>query len=242
MKQFWLDGRSSREFGMMITGAGTYNAPERDVEFISIEGRNGDLIIDNGRFKNVPLSYPISICMDFPEKAAAARAWLLSKSGYMRLEDDYDPEHFRLAAFTGPLDFDVKFLNRAAEATLQFNCKPQRFLKSGEIPIEVTDGQLIFNPTPFPALPIIRVYGEGEATIYGGSTKIKILNIGGGIEIDCEAQFARDIPVPGKPGWYRDSDIYVEAFPVLGPAPDYSTFLWTSNVTKVEIIPRWWTV
>ena len=235
MKQFWLDGRSSREFGMMITGAGTYNAPERDVEFISIEGRNGDLIIDNGRFKNVPLSYPISICRDFPEKAAAARAWLLSKSGYMRLEDDYDPEHFRLAAFTGPLDFDVKFLNRAAEATLNFNCKPQRFLKAGEQIIEFHESGVLRNPTFFPALPVIGIAGDGpgEITVNG----ITVETLKGGdfiILLDCETQNAT------ISGVSLNSSIRAPQFPVLQPGDNEIGF--SGGVTNVSIAPRWWTV
>ena len=235
MKQFWLDGRSSREFGMMITGAGTYNAPERDVEFISIEGRNGDLIIDNGRFKNVPLSYPISICRDFPEKAAAARAWLLSKSGYMRLEDDYDPEHFRLAAFTGPLDFDVKFLNRAAEATLNFNCKPQRFLKSGEIGLDFHESGMLHNPTAFPALPVIGISGDGPGTITVNGTSVEILRDGDYIiMLDCESQNATVFDVS------MNHVIRAAEFPVLQPGDNEITF--DGGVEYLLVAPRWWTL
>ena len=49
---FTFDGKTSTDFGMYISGSGTYNAPERDVTTYNIPGRNGDLIVDNGRFLN----------------------------------------------------------------------------------------------------------------------------------------------------------------------------------------------
>ena len=53
MKSFTFAGRSSKDFGIYLSGSGVFNAPERDVETISIPGRSGDLILDNGRFKNI---------------------------------------------------------------------------------------------------------------------------------------------------------------------------------------------
>ena len=58
--------------------------------------------------------------------------WLLgSPMQYQRLEDDYHPDEYRMAIFTGPLDFDTRFLNRSGETTLNFNCKPHRYIKAG---------------------------------------------------------------------------------------------------------------
>ena len=241
MKEFWFNGRSSREFGMMISGEATYNAPERDVETVSIEGRNGDLIIDKGRFKNVTVSIPVSICRDFPEKAAAARAWLLGSAGYQRLETDYDPEHFRLAAFTGPLDFDVGFLNRTGEAVLQFNCKPQRFLKSGEVgkgnSFDFTEAGELYNPTPFPALPHILVgFGEtgGSITVNDVTVEIVAGAILGILEIDCETQHVH-LGVNDRNSWVK-----ADSFPVL--VPGVNTVSFDGSVSQVCIQPRWWTV
>ena len=56
MKKFYYDGRSSIDFGMVISGSGTFGAPQRDVEMVPVLGRNGDLIIDNGRYLNTMLT------------------------------------------------------------------------------------------------------------------------------------------------------------------------------------------
>ena len=41
---FTFNGKSSKDFGVYISGLNTFGAPERDVDIISISGRNGDLI------------------------------------------------------------------------------------------------------------------------------------------------------------------------------------------------------
>ena len=117
-------GKCSKDFGIYVSGSGTFNAPERDVERIEIPGRNGELIIDSGRFKNESVSYPAFIRTSFRSCADVAREWLLSYPGYRRLEDSYNPECFRMASFTGPLDFDTRFVPTAPSAaitSLQFS-------------------------------------------------------------------------------------------------------------------------
>ena len=41
-RSFTFDGKSTREFGVYITGKDVFNAPERAVEMISIPGRDGE--------------------------------------------------------------------------------------------------------------------------------------------------------------------------------------------------------
>lgn len=237
MKSFYFDGRSCADFGMVISGSGTYNAPQRDVDILSVPGRNGDLIIDNGRYLNTMVTYPVSICRDFPDKAQAARSWLMSGTGYRRLEDDYHPGYFRLGAFTGPIDFDVKFLNRVGETSLKFNCKPQRFLKQGEFPVEVTSGTYLHNPTAFPALPMIAVYGSGSGFVSVSGIYVEIKSISDQITLDCELQDAYRHVGDGVPE-NMNNCIYAPEFPVLQPGDNIISF--GGQVSGVSIIPRWW--
>lgn len=233
---FILNGEKSRDFGLYISGSGTYNSPERDVEVVSVPGRNGDLILDNGRFKNVMLSYPAFLRSEFLERSAAIREWLLSYSGYRRLEDTYHQDEFRMARYTGNIEFDMRVLNKSGECTLNFDCKPQRFLKSGEQMITITQPDVIRNPTRFEARPLLRVYADGSGIIFVGNNQIEIRDIGGFVDIDCELQNA-----------YRgtenmNSRIYLKSgdFPVLKEKATELYF--DGDITKIEIKPRWWSV
>ena len=51
-------GKCSKDYGLYVSGSGTFNAPERDVDLVEVPGKNGTLVLDNGRFKNIPVTYP----------------------------------------------------------------------------------------------------------------------------------------------------------------------------------------
>lgn len=257
MKTFWFDGESAAAHGLIVSGSGTFNSAERDVERFSIPGRNGDLTVDNGRYKNVPVTYPASICTDFAANAEKSREWLGSKTGYCRLEDDYDPDHFRMARFQGPLEFTPGFLNRTAECTIRFDCKPQRFLKSGESEIEIYPAnRWIQNPTRFPAQPLLIV------TCTAAVAKIQLWSVD---EEEAEAgSFTVDTTsIAEQVTLYMDSEtgeVYRYAFGNfksaannLGTIPFGKAILSTSamgctvkteqgSVDSVRIVPRWWTL
>lgn len=237
MGKFWFDGRCCSDFGIVASGSGTFNAPERDRDTVSVAGRNGDLTFDKGRYKNVTVAYPVSICKDFSENARAARNWLSSKKGYKRLEDDYHPGSFRMAVFQGPVDFNVKFLSCAGEATLTFNCKPQRFLKSGEYPITFSSDGILHNPTDCDALPLITVYGSGAGLINVGGTAVTIKDMSDLLILDCEFQNAYRKVGEGA-SQNKNDTIYAPEFPVLSSGDNIVSF--SGGVTKIEIIPRWW--
>lgn len=222
----------SSDFGIYISGSGTFNAPERDVEVISVPGRNGDIVIDNGRFKNNTVTYPAFIRELFKERAAGARDWLCQSAEYHRLEDSYSPSFYRMARFVGPMDFSTRFLNRSAEMELIFDCKPQRFLKDGERAIAATGAIKLYNPTSYAALPLIRVYGTSGSLVVG-NTIMKISQIDEYIDLDSETKNAFK-------GTINCNNKVSNSFPELAPGETGITF--RGNISKIEIIPRWWTV
>lgn len=135
-----FDGVDLVDFGVTLSGVGTFNAPERDVEYKPVPGRNGDIILDNGRYNNISVTYPVNIETHLPGKVRALSEFLMSHKGYFRLEDSYHPDEFRMAQFAGPIDINSTGRhNRYGTTSLTFNCMPQRFLKSGELPVSFTD-------------------------------------------------------------------------------------------------------
>ena len=224
---------SCRDFGVYISGEGTFNAPERDYEVTSIPGKNGDLYFDNHRYKNVKLTYPAFIVRNFEASLSAFRSFLLSCSGYQRLEDTYHPDEYRMAVFTGTLEPSMEGRLRQGKFDLPFDCKPQRFLKDGEKRITLTSSGKIHNPTYFEAQPLIRVYGSGVLQV--GDTAVTVKeNTYPYIDIDTEVMNAR----------YSAADCngFIEIptvdFPTLHTG-DTGISL-GSGITKVEVTPRWW--
>ena len=65
-----FDGRSSRDYGLYISGSGAFNAPERDVERVEIAGRSGDLILR--LYEDQNRSCTTEVKLNLPVR----RAWL----------------------------------------------------------------------------------------------------------------------------------------------------------------------
>lgn len=174
-KALTFDGASSRTYGVYITGEAVYNAPERDVEMISIPGRNGAFALDRGRFQNITVTYPAGIFAENETDFAAAvsdfRNYLCSRSGYCRLTDEYNPDEYRLAVYKSGLEVEPAQL-KAGEFNIVFECQPQRFLTSGETAVSVANNGTIANPTLFASRPTIEFNGYGNIGIGGQSITV----------------------------------------------------------------------
>lgn len=231
-----FNGQNSLDYGLYVSGNQTFNSAEKDYSKVSVPGRSGDLLVFNNRYKNVNLNYDAILIENYEENAERVRAWLLSADGYCRLEDTYHPNEFRIASFSGPIDFDSKMLE-AGETTLTFDCKPQRWLKSGEQKILWTpdNNRPIINPTLFEAKPLIRVYGMGILKI--GTGIINIKNQGTEyIDIDCDIMDCYEGSIN------RNGNVSISKWPTLTPGNNQVKFFPKTTSTKVYITPRWWTL
>lgn len=176
-KGFTFNGISSKDYGVYITGEAVYNAPERDVEVIAVPGRNGAFVRDNGRFENIVVSYPAGMFgdqqSDFAEGISDLRNALAATKGYCRLTDEYNPDEYREAVYKGGLEVSPVQMGRAGEFNITFECKPQRFLVSGETAETIAQsGDDITNPTLFNAHPLLEVDGYGEIGINDDTVEI----------------------------------------------------------------------
>ena len=190
-KGFTFDGESSKDYGIYITGSAVYNAPVRDVEMISIPGRNGSFALDKGRFENIEVTYPAGIYADtesdFAQGISDFRNFLASRQGYVELSDDYNLGEYRLAVYKSGLDVSPEQL-RAGEFEITFECKPQRFLTSGETEETVANNGTLTNPTLFDAHPMLEVWGSGKVEFAGqsvtvnGTTPIGIVPLAGDVQ------------------------------------------------------------
>lgn len=235
---FLFGEKSTREFDMHVEKIPALKGAIRKRTTVSVAGRNGDLHYVENAFQNYTQPYECYFHGNepTPKQAHAVKGWLLGSGGYQRLEDPYDPEHFRLAAFAGPLDVENQ-LNKYGRCVVNFDCAPQSFLKSGEFPIDFQSAGTIDNPTDFTALPLIYVYGMGSGTVSVGNAMVTIHEIEDVLILDSDLQNAYRQVGEGAPE-NKNSCIYAPTFPELLPGSNGVT--WTGDITHIEIIPRWW--
>lgn len=230
MNYFSFNGRSSKDYGLLISEKNIYSAPQRDVELVSVPGRNGDVLIDHGRYCNVDVSYTVSF-RGVKEKAAALRQWLTGYVGYGTLVDSYQPDYFRLGVFSSKLDIS-ELVSNVGQAQLTFNCKPYRYRWDGLSVITISQsGTAVVNPESVPSEPHITIYGNGEITLHINRESYNIKDVQERVSIDTELMHAY------KGGTLMNGKIGFVEFPLLSPGEN--VIQWTGNVTKVEITPNW---
>ena len=220
-------GKTSDTLNVVVEYYPVRVLPERVLTATEIAGRNGALIQYDGNFANYDQEYEIV------RAARAVAEWLEAPVGYQRLEDSYEPDVYRMAFYEGGQDIE-SILNRFGRATITFNCKPQRYLKSGESAKTFTEAGTLTNITKMDALPLITVHGTGAGTVTVNDTTVSISDIDTYIVLDSELMDAYK--------WAVNKNPYVSAtdFPVLKAGVNNISF--TGGVTSLEIIPRWWTI
>lgn len=162
---FTFNGVRAADYGIYVTDVNVFNSAARDVEYIEIPGRDGAFALDRGRFQNISVVYKCAMTQDTDEDFATAisefRNAIASTKGYKRLEDDIHTDEYRMGVFSKGLEAPT--LNtKTATFDVEFNCQPQRFLKSGETAVSVASGGTINNPTLFESHPLLQVWGYGS--------------------------------------------------------------------------------
>lgn len=217
------------DFAAFAFYANYKDGAQRDVETITVPGKDGELLIDNGRYGNVAVEYRVQVTG--VDNIRNLRAALLSQTGYNRLEDEYEPNAYRVAYISEPPEI-VQEVADAAAISLKFSCKPQRYLKVGELGMEFTGNSTIYNPTSYTALPLVRVYGAGSVGI--GANTIRIADPGEYTDIDCEIQDAFE----GSTN--RNSSIRLASGEFFKLRPGANGISLSAGITKVIVTPRWY--
>lgn len=220
-----------KDYGVLVSDAGIYASPEPDYTSYEIAGRNGDLHINNGRYKNVDITYQAFIAHEFEDRFVPFRSAILSQEGYVRIEDDFKQDMYRLGRLKSGIEGKIKLARGIGTFELEFDCKPQWYLKSGEQETVFTENGSILNPTVFPSKPLIRVYGKGTVTV---GTNVFVINTAGTefIEIDTDSKQAYE----GTAN--RNSNIKVNQWGSLSSGNNTITL--GTGITKVTVKPRWY--
>lgn len=237
MGVIFFNGISSDEIGIVVETPPDYEIAQRDYETVSVPGRSGDLIIDKGGYLNVDRTYQIAIGEEngnFAVLASKMAEWLNSGYGYKRLEDTYEPDFYMMATMMDPGSI-VNILQQAGRTTVTFNRKPQRFYKYGEFPVVFESNGELVNPSSFESEPIITVYGSGPGQIQIGNYAVYINAIGGEMVINSEIQEVYHGNINKN-----NQVTFMDSFPKLVKGSNQIGF--SGGVTKISVIPRWWTI
>jgi len=238
---FTFAGTSSSAYNVIVANVPEMNRPARKQTIIEVPGRSGDIIFPEDAWTNIQQGYDIfkgTGAVAATKDARALISWLHGVKGYQRLTDSFDPEIFRLAYLDGDIQID-NLRNNIWRARVNFSCRPERFLLTGEtVATKTSSGDVISNPTAYDSKPLIKVTGSGAVTLTVGSYSVSISNISSYLNLDCDTQDAYKTMAENM-----NNTVTITqggSFPRLHPGSN--TISWTGSVTKVEITPRWYEI
>lgn len=247
INSFNFGGEPSYNYGIVIEAPPQISGAERDVEEVSIPGRDGSLLIDKGYFKNVTVSYDTwsymppannyinpHVCKYSSQYAWAhsIKGWLQSQPGvYRPLWDTYDTLFVRYGRFKGEFNANAE-ANTILKQTLSFDCKPFAYSIRGMEPQTVQSGTVLNNPFPFTAKPLIEILGNGTATLEVGDRSWTIA-VDGNATIDSERMQIY------KGTQNLSGSKHGDGYPELPPGDCGIRY---SGCDNVMITPRWCTL
>ena len=118
--EFTFDGVSSKDFNIKIKKSNHLSIPRKKLEFIEVQGRTDNLVIDEGSREMLDIEIEAYIdCRDLNTYSYASRldSWLNGSSDYQDLI--FDDGTVLKAIFVGQIDFN-EVVENFNEILLQF--------------------------------------------------------------------------------------------------------------------------
>lgn len=229
---FVYDGKCSKDFGIIVKNVKRHNAPSRDIETISIPGRDGNLYIDNGSYGIRKIEIETYIKNDVARNAELINEWLY-KSFAIRKLHFTDEQCYYEGICINAIDF-AQVYRYFDIAKIVFECKPYKKLFEGDRTVKLTSPKTIVNPG-CNSRPYIKITGSGDISLSINDKTYMFKDVDGFIEIDSESMDCyktyQGVIV------HQNNKMYTASFPILYCGEN--NLSWTGTVSKLEIIPRW---
>ncbi|MFS1025137.1 distal tail protein Dit [Enterococcus casseliflavus] len=240
---FEFNGHKSIDKNLYLLNEMELTIPESDLRFDEVDGRQGAIIYDNEREKDIIKTFPMELKKEAGkslfQQVREITHWLKEPKRYSRLLFSEDPDYF----YEGIFHSQVRILDRWRDhfdVALPFRCKPVMFRLDGQTATAHVSGRTLENPEPIESLPVIqfRYSGTADATLTINGKQFRILRAAGAgvITIDSELGTA-----------YRDGIANIsnailvqsDGYHVPQLRAGNNTISFTTQITQMMITPRW---
>jgi len=230
---FTYKGRRSSDMHLRVLNDVQFTSPSRDVNLIQVPGRDGDLVMDNGRFESVIRTIPCRLeapaNRNVEELIMDVNNWLIDDGNFHEFTWDNDPGFRYLARVEGDV-MSQRMLSSFGRTAIDFRLHPVKYLVSSLEERPVMNGTSIENRFSMDAKPVIRIVGSGNIRLMIGGRELLLEGIDGGCIVNSETQ-----TITSLDGQRVLFSHMFSPFPVLRPGNNVMTF--PSNV-QVFVAPR----
>jgi len=172
---FTFNGIKSTSLGIVIKELPPIAKSEKDIDIVTVSGRNGNLHIDNGTYK--AKKYKI-VCILCDTTKINNIKTLLDGSGTLELSSEPGLEY--RATVVNQIDFS-KYLTYLKEFVINFDVEPVAYNKTSTSNTYTDSSNTFTVGGTFNVAPQITVNGIGTITL--NNTQVEVLETG--ITIDC---------------------------------------------------------
>lgn len=201
------------------------DSPEREQEFIEIEGRHGYLTLDKKKYK--PIDYTVDLVFKGVENRNIIKK-AFQGSGNLILSNEED-RYFK-AVVTGPIVFERQTRD-VFTCNVTFKLQPFAYeaIQRG-ITIN-SSSYTLENATNTTSQPIIEVYGNGSGVLTINDVNIQIREIGDCIILNFELEEAY-----GQDGESKNTQVLTDYEEIIVGENKIS---WSGGITYIVIHPNW---
>lgn len=244
---FSIDGRSLIDLGAVIRKHPFHVIALRDIDMEEIHYKSGDVLVDNGRYKNIELKIPIrtipALCdLSLQDFTYRLSAWLFSGvPEYKIYRDTYNPGYFRKGVVTSISEVSAVYRG-VYECEITIKCDPFLYSDMGaettRYSAEKDNGtyivdKKIYNPEQWESPPIITITGQGDFYCNISGQGIIATGVEAAITFDKIAENVYD-----NAGNNYNSHVSTLRLPTLKPGNNI-IHIESSNHFFLEITPNW---
>lgn len=265
-KSFTFDGVNSLDKHLVIEHAPKFETTTKDISFVDVEGnRSFNSYSPLTGLKMYDKHYDVAYIASSPDsyyvEMRDIAMWLIGLSGrddgtkmYKPiLTDDYEPDIYQYATFSGPLDLS-NIIRQGGRGQLTFHVDPKRHFFSGDQYVNMPNGVTkTFTNNYMPASPIIELKVENNQTgtvyiehnVSGSPSTVISVSITPSnchnMIIDTERMIAYDADTHVL----ANSQVtYVDYRTIKLPNGESTMEVYTSGVgiNHAYVYPKWWTI
>ena len=180
-----FNNKKTIDLGMKVSKRPNIPIPERNIEFKSIKGRDGDLTRDYKTYKDIKISVSLNFISEennFINKGAEISDWLYNINDNKLIFSDNDKFYYKVKKI------ECKDIERSLKVIgkfiVTFVCDPYKYyIDNNEI--EITNSTEIISPSlVVESKPVVTVIGTGDIDLNINNKRVHLDKIDGNITID----------------------------------------------------------